>query len=191
VRAIRLALCAAVLPLWAAAEPLQNNSPRLTREGWGFSCHLSKERSDRHESDRTAPDAACGQIGPLSLGMRRADAEKILGSSTSGESFGNRILYVYSLQTDEAAHMTTSVVIGYDSEQRIGSIRLAGSPWPGAWTFADIRLGDPGKTVISRLGIPHGVSPSREEGTLIWDYLPWTFSFGIRNSVVSSIRVSE
>lgn len=123
--------------------------------------------------------------------MSRADAEKVLGNPTTAESFGRSIFYVYSLQMDETAHMITYAIIGYDSQQRVGSIQLVGMPWSGAWTFADIKLGDPGKAVISRLGNPHGVSPSRKEGTIIWDYLPWTFSFEIRNSLVSSIRVSE
>jgi hypothetical protein len=123
--------------------------------------------------------------------MRRAEAEKILGSPTTTKSLGTSIFYLYSLQMDETAHMITYAMIGYDSEQRIGSIKLAGAPWPGAWTFADIKLGDSGKAVISRLGNPHGISPSSEEGAIVWDYLPWGFSFEIRGSYVSSIRVSE
>ena len=193
-RALRLALCSvlgsAILPLCAVAQPLQNGLPHLTREGWGFSCHLNKEQSERLEKDTTSPDAACGQVGPLWLGMSRADAEKILGSSTIEKSLGSSILYVYSLQMDETAHMITYVVIGYDSERRVGSIQLTGTPWPGAWTFADIKLGDPGKVVISRLGHPHEISLSRG-GTTIWDYLPWTFSFELKGSVVSSVWVSE
>lgn len=158
------------------------------REGWGFSCHLRKEQADRPENDGDAP---CGQIGPLRLGMSRADAEKVLGSPTTAESLGSSILYVYALQTDETKHMVTYVVIGYDSKRRVANIQLTGAPWSGAWTFADIKLGDPGKAIIARLGNPHGVSPSREEDTIVWDYLPWTFSFEIRGSYVSSIRVSE
>jgi len=193
VRASRLALCAAlagVLPLCAAAQPTQHGVPR-TKDGWGAACSQSKQPFTPDEKSLTSPIAPCGQIGPLWLGMSRADAEKVLGGPTTAQSFGRRIFYVYSLQMDETAHMITYVVIGYDSEHRVGSIRLAGTPWPGAWTFAEIKLGDPGKAVISRLGNPHGVSPSHEEGTIIWDYLPWTFSFEIRGSFVSSIRVSE
>ncbi|HTW34966.1 MAG TPA: outer membrane protein assembly factor BamE [Rhizomicrobium sp.] len=193
-RALRLALCSAlvgaVLPLCAVAQPLQNGLPHLTREGWGFSCHLNKEPVEKYDKDGTGADA-CGQVGPLRLGMNRADAEKILGSPTTERSIGSSIFYVYSLQTDETSQMITYAVIGYDSERRVASIQLTGTPWSGAWTFADIKLGDPGKAVISRLGNPHGVSPSREEGAIVWDYLPWTFSFEIRGSVVSSIRVSD
>ena len=194
-RALRLALCSAlgstILPLCAVAQPLQNSTPHLTREGWGFSCSGSREQLQKYEPDGTSPDAACGQIGPLWLGMSRADVEKTLGSPTTEKSLGSSILYVYSLQTDEAAHMITYAVIGYDSRQRVGNIQLTGVPWSGAWTFADIKLGDPGKAVISRLGNPHQVAPSLQEGTLVWEYLPWTFSFEIRGSNVFSIRVSE
>ena len=123
--------------------------------------------------------------------MSRADAEKVLGSPTTGQSLGNSILYVYALQMDETRHMITYVIIGYDSRRCVSSIQLTGVPWSGAWTFDDIKLGDPGKAIIARLGNPHGVSPSRQEGSIVWDYLPWTFSFEIRGSIVSSIRVSE
>ena len=194
-RALRLALCSAlggaVLPLRADAVPLQHGVPQHATDSWGSACSHNKQPFSADLKGLKNPVAACGQIGPLQLGMGRADAEKILGSPTAGKSFGNSIFYVYSLQMDETAHMITSVVIGYDSQRRIGSIQLAGAPWPGAWTFADIKLGDPGKAVISRLGNPHQVSPSHEEGAIIWDYLPWTFSFEIKGSSVSAIRVSE
>jgi hypothetical protein len=177
--------------LCAAPQPPHHNTPQHTKDDWGSACSQSKQPFTADEKSLTSPIAACGQIGPLQLGMSRADAEKILGSPTTAESFGNKVFYVYSLQMDETAHMITYAVIGYDSERRVGSIQLAGTPWPGAWSFADIKLGDPGKAVISRLGNPHGISPSRQEGALIWDYLPWTFSFEIKGSLVSSIRVSE
>ena len=194
-RALRLALCSAlgsaVLPLCATAQPLQHGVARHTTDGWESACGQNKQSFSADGKSLTSPVAACGQIGPLRLGMNRADAEKILGSPTTARSFGSTIFYVYSLQMDETAHMITYAAIGYDSQQRVGSIQLAGTPWPGAWTFADIKLGDPDKAVISRLGNPHGISPSRKEGTIIWDYLPSTFSFEITGSSVSSIRVSE
>jgi len=171
------------------AQPQQSGLPRLIRSGWGFGCEQIKEQLDRSQKSGSAN--ACGNVGPLSLDMNRADAEKVLGLPTSAKGFGSSTFYVYSLQVDEAAHMVTYAVVGYDSRARVNSIQLTGLPWSGAWTFNDIKLGDSGKSVIARLGEPHGISPGKDKDTLVWDYLPWTFSFEVRGTIVSSIRVSE
>lgn len=191
-RALGLAFCTAlgVLPLCAVAAPSHHSAPQHPSD-WGAACSQSKQPFVADEKSLTSPVATCGQIGPLSLGMSRTDAEKVLGSPTTAESLGNRILYIYALQMDETKHMITYVIIGYDSKASVRSIQLTGTPWSGAWTFDDIKLGDPGKAIIARLGNPHGVSPAQDEGAIVWDYLPWTFSFEIRGTYVSSIRVSE
>jgi outer membrane protein assembly factor BamE (lipoprotein component of BamABCDE complex) len=180
-----------LLPPCAGAQTTLQPQPRFQRAGWGFSCAPGKVQLPSTPNGRQPSDAACGQVGPLSLGMARADAEKVLGTPTTTKSLGNNVFYVYSLQTDEAHQMVTFAVVAYDSARRVRSIQLSGLPWPGAWSFADIRLGDPGPAVIARLGEPHGASPGSETGTLLWDYLPWTFSFEVKGARVSSIRVTE
>ena len=192
-RGLHFALCFAVggafLPLCADAQMQQGGLPRLIRSGSGFGCEQTKEQLER--SQRNGSANACGQVGPLALDMSRGEAEKVLGAPTTSKSFGTNTFYIYSLQVDEVAHMVTYAVVGYDPRQHVNSIQLTGLPWPGAWAFNDIKLGDTGKAVIARLGEPHGISPGRGNGTLVWDYLPWTFSFEIKGTIVSSIRVSE
>lgn len=187
--ALVVALGSISLPLRAAAPPAPHGPPKLMRQGWGFACGQAKDLQAQKSGTNSV--AACAQVGPLQLGMDRSVAEKLLGQSTIEKSFGNTLLYVYALQLDETKHMITYAVIGYDSNRRITSIQLTGVPWEGAWSFADIKLGDSGKSVVARLGEPHGVSPGSEKGTLLWDYLPWTFSFEVKGPVVSTIRVSE
>ncbi len=194
-RAQRLALCIAfggiVLPLNAATQAPQHGAPRFTRAGWGFTCEQSREQLDLDKKTGLNPDAACGRIGPLQLGMSRADVEKLMTGPVIEKYFGSKATYVYPLQNDETAHMITYAVVTYDAQSRLSSIQVSGVPWAGAWSFSDIKLGDPGKSVIARLGEPHGASPGGEKGTVLWDYLPWTFSFEIKGTAVSSIRVSE
>jgi hypothetical protein len=186
-----IALGSMILPVHAESQSSQNGLPKLMREGWGFSCRLNKEQSADTQRLGLSADAACGQVGPLWLGMDRASAEKVLGPPTTARNFGSSIFYVYSLQVDETKQMITNAVIAFDSKDRVSSIQITGVPWSGAWTFADIKLGDTGKAVVARLGEPHGISLSGATSTLVWDYLPWTFSFEIKGTIVSSIRVAD
>jgi hypothetical protein len=123
--------------------------------------------------------------------MSRTEAEGVLGQPTAQKSVGTETYYVYSLHADGSGQATTYAVLSYDEKALAATLQLTGGQWPGAWTFADIKLGDTDEAVIARLGEPHGKDPSEMPDTVEWDYLPWMFSFEITNHKVTSIRVAE
>jgi hypothetical protein len=175
----------------AFAQPLKDGKPKLLREGWGFACELTAEQGDFDRKNAISADAVCGQVGPLWLGMSRAEAESVLGKPTDQKIVGEGTFYVYSLRSDASAGMTAYAVLSYNTQGRAATIQITGEKWPAAWTFADIKLGDTDEAVVARLGEPHNKSPSELPSTVLWDYLPWTFSFEITDHHVSSIRVAE
>jgi hypothetical protein len=162
----------------------------LERAGAGFSCETTKAQLDWAQKYGVSADAQCGRIGPLWLMMSRADAEKLLGSPVDKKTIEGKDYFVYSLQGDASGQMTTYAVLSYDTAGSASTLQVTGEPWSGAWSFADIKLGDSDKVVIDRVGEAHGVSPSDEADTVVWNYLPWTFSFEVKNRRVSSMRVA-
>jgi len=193
-RGLPLATCSmlvgSILVSCAFAQPLKDGKPKLLREGWGFACELTAEQGDFDRKNAIGADAACGQVGPLWLGMSRAEAEGVLGKPTTQKIVGTETYYVYSLNADGSGQMTTYAVLSYDEKERAATLQITGDQWPRAWTFADIKLGDTDEAVIARLGEPHGKAPSEVPDTVTWDYLPWTFSFEITDHKVTSIRVA-
>jgi hypothetical protein len=99
--------------------------------------------------------------------------------------------FAYRLQSDAAGVMNTYAVFVYGDDGRADSVQVTGVPWPGAWTFAGLTLGALQATVANRLGAPMQTQKTGDAGTVQWNYGPWTFSFEIKDGVVSSIRIAK
>jgi 8-oxo-dGTP pyrophosphatase MutT (NUDIX family) len=99
--------------------------------------------------------------------------------------------FVYVVHRNEAREMETYVVATFAKDGTTDSIQLTGKPWPGAWQFAGLTLGDTEDALNARLGEPIQTEPSEEAGTLVLAYRPWTFSFEIHDKKISSIRTAK
>ena len=184
------AIFAAILffaSLPARSADFSDPIPRYERAGAGFACRMSKQDFTQAETEKRD---VCLHIGPLFIGMKRTDAEGLLGKPVASVPVGAREALAYRLQDDATGHMNTYVVFTYDTDSRADSVQLTGAPWPGAWQFTGLTLGAAQAAVTARLGSPIQTQKSDDPGAAQWSYSPWTFSFEVKDGVVSSIRIA-
>jgi hypothetical protein len=179
--------------LFLVAVPVQaadfsDPMPRYERAGAGFGCHMSKQ--DLAQSQAEQRDV-CLHIGPLFVGMKRGDAEMLLGIPVASVPAGAREAFAYRLQSDTTGRMNTYAVLTYGDDGRADSVQVTGTPWPAAWTFAGVTLGTAQTAVTERLGAPMQTQKADDAGVVQWNYSPWTFSFEIKDGAVSSIRIAK
>lgn len=171
----------------AYAAEFSDPRPHYVPAGGGFACTMSKEEFEQGQAQKRD---VCLRIGPLYVGMTRADAETILGKPVTNMPANGREAFAYHLQSDAAGNMITYAFAVYDDNARALSVQLTGAPWSGNWPFAGLTLGSAEEAVAARLGTPKQTRKSEDEGAVHWSYLPWTFSFEIKAGVVSSIRIA-
>jgi hypothetical protein len=183
-----LLLHVSLSPVLAAevGDPL----PRYERAGAGFGCHTSKEDMEKAQTEKRD---VCLRIGPLYVGISRADVEAQLGKPFTSVPAGTRTAFAYMLMKDEVTKQASYTVLTYDENGRADSVQVTGNAFlspSGAWLFSGLSLGMSQDAVIARLGPPMQTRPSDDPGAVQWNYLPWTFSFEVKDGVVSSIRLS-
>ncbi|HKX63839.1 MAG TPA: hypothetical protein VJM78_00915 [Rhizomicrobium sp.] len=178
---------APVLAAPAQADDYADPMPHYVRAGGGFACVTEKADFDRGQAERRD---MCLHIGPLFVGMPRKDAENALGQPIDSMDAGARKAFAYLLQRDGPGNMISYAVIMYDDDNRATSVQITGRPWPGSWQFCGLTLGSSQAAAAARLGAPLQTGNSDQAGTTVWDYSPWTFSFEIKDGVVSSIRLA-
>jgi hypothetical protein len=171
----------------AQAADFSDPIPRYERAGGGFACRMSKQDFTQAETEKRD---VCLHIGPLFVGMLRTDAETLLGKPVTSVPVGTREAFAYQLQSVSTGRMNTYVVFTYDNDGHADSVQLTGAPWPSAWQFAGLTLGVAQTAVTERLGAPMQTQKSDDPGATQWSYSPWTFSFEVKDGVVSSIRIA-
>ena len=181
-----LALCGA-----SAAADFGDPLPRYERDGNGFACRMNKADFVATTALHWDVDQPCMRIGPLYVGMPRADFEKILGSPDQDVTANGRENFVYVVHRNHVQEVKTFVAVTFAQDGTADSIQLTGQPWPNAWQFSGLTLGNSDDALRARLGDALKIEPSDEAGTLIWAYRPWTFSFEVHDKRISSIRAAK
>jgi hypothetical protein len=187
-RILSLALTAFAALAASSAASYDDPTPRFQREGNAFSCHMNTP--DYRTSEAEDRDV-CLRIGPFHTGTTRAEIETLLGSPVKTAQTNSGDFFAYRLQSNASGEMTTYLVASYSAEGKATSLQLTGAPWDGAWPFCGITLGTPEARVVERMGEPLQIDVSDDPGAKQWSYSPWTFSFEIKNGVVSSIRIAQ
>jgi hypothetical protein len=182
------AACACLAAMPAEAADFSDPLPRYERAGNGFACHT--DGTDFRNGEKEERDA-CLRIGPLFVGMLRADAEALLGKPAATALAGKRQAFAYPLQRETSGLMVTYAVLTYRDDGRADSVQLTGKPWKGNWQFCGLTLGSSQAAVTARLGAQLQTEKSDLPDTLQWSYSPWTFSFEVTAGIVSSIRLAE
>jgi hypothetical protein len=166
------------------ADPM----PRYLRGANSFGCETDAESFRVAQAEQRDP---CLRIGPLHVGMSRADAEGVLGNPATSVPFGTRQAYAYTLATDGSGIAPTYAVMTYDEKDRADSVQITGLAFPRNWSFSGIALGTSEAALETRLGKPFETRESEDPGAMHWGYLPWTFSFEVKAGIVSSIRLAD
>jgi len=134
-------------PCAAADKPL----PMFKRAGSGFACAVPRELGDEALKSGIDMEILCLRIGPLHIGMKRSDAEGILGQPAVQQ----QTAYVYPLKVANGLAVTYAVLTYSISTGDVFSIQVTGEPWPANWDFNGIHLGETASAVHEELGEPH------------------------------------
>jgi hypothetical protein len=177
---------------WAqAGEPTNIGELRgeWMRAGAGFGCRVAVPEKLR--SAVTEPGVlsrACQHMGPFVVGDDIKAVTKALGkpSRTLSQPDG-QTGWVYFLEKEgEYPYLIVTVV-----KNRVAALQLTGRSAAKGYSFSHIDLGTPSDTLLQQFGEPSHLGPSEEEGTELWTYGPWPFTFELHGGRVSSIRIAE
>ncbi len=184
-----------VTPCVAASPTMPTDPlPHFMRAGAGFGCVMTAADHERmKERGDISVDIPCQRIGPLFVEMPRArNAGKSLwltGCKSPNIPAG-AAYKVYGLKSNESGALVTYVVVTYADNNLVDTIQVTGAPWSANWKFSGIGLGDTQDALLARFGEPKQKRTSDDPGAEVWSYLPWVFSFEVKNGVVSSIKVA-
>ena len=189
------ALGLALLLQGAAQTPAPKSAPKLTRghfvrTGPVLACVETPESALKNDSYEY-----CLQIGPLRIGMPRAEAEKLMGAPVAKAEDVKGEAVVYALGWTGAPGdrtLTTYVAVVYDGQGRAKMIQLSGKPRPERpWGLSGLSLGSSDTQVVKTLGAPMATRLEPYNLARHWSYPPWPISFEVKNRQVISIRVDS
>ncbi|NEX94861.1 hypothetical protein [Caulobacter sp. 17J65-9] len=180
--AVAAALLATAGPAWSA-EKLTTD--QFVRAGAGFACISAVAPGDGAE-------IPCLRMGPLGVGMARAEAEAVLGAPfTSVQDRGDET-FIHPLAWRDVPggkELAAYVALAYDADGRVKVLQVSGVPIAQDWAFSKVRLGETEAAAIAALGEPFAREPVPDTGAQLWTYGPWPFSFEVLDGRVVSIRL--
>jgi hypothetical protein len=161
------------------------------RAGAGFGCRVAAGRKLSVEEVKSKAFAvACQHIGPFIIG---GDAQTLVTALGTPNRMQQRpkgaTAMVYFLGGPGIAPYLVATV----AQSSIVALQVTG-PAPAAgkdFSFNHVDLGDGTDTLVKYFGAAKHMSPSEIKDTDVWTYGPFPFSFEVKDSRVTSIRITD
>lgn len=167
----------------------------ITNQGWCSDIAVNEFRRNGESlvcvSEK--PDSGylpCLRIGPLSIGQRQAEVEKMLGEPYKViEQDKKTTIKVYPIESKQDPQPYW--VITFRSGA-VHTIQLTGMENVNGYSFSSIKLGDQASRVTKVLGEPlGGTKPIKDIGGILWRYFPFPISLELVKGKVTSIRIAR
>jgi hypothetical protein len=160
------------------------------RNGPSFFCKVGTRQKLAPEAIN--PDMlarACQRMGPFVIGDDAQVLQTTLGPPHKTLPQPNGATSsVYFLQTQGQYPYLVATV----SKNRIIALQVTGRVAAAkGYGFNGVDPGTSADALVRIFGQPFKTQPSEEQGTDLWSYGVWPFSFEVRDGLVSSIRISE
>ncbi len=191
-----LAVAALAATAWAlpsvagqADEPWIDPGYRgeFIRAGGGFSCKVGADQKVRPEHGPYLTEQACLHMGPFAIGGDSA-LVKALGKPEQVAPLSAEATQLVFLPPTPTGNTYMVVTIAHG---RIVALQMSGeAPIPG-WSFNHIDLGMPVEKLTGILGEAFNVRPVADNGSELWTYGAWTFSFEVKAGRVISVRIAD
>jgi hypothetical protein len=185
-----LLLLTVAVPAMAAEPGTGAAVPEYRRTAGGFTCAIAAPATFGAARQTIVRDTECRKVGPLAIGMLRADAEMSLGMPSDMQMTGGNQYFLYGLKAGADGMPVTYAVIAYDYDGKTVIIQLTGEAWDGAWRFNGITLGDTEQAVLDKLGAAFLLRRSNVTDAVLWSYAPWPFTIELTAGIVTAIRIT-
>jgi hypothetical protein len=157
------------------------------RAGAGFGCKVSAAKLP---PDLLKPDIlakACLHMGPFGVGENVQTLTTSLGAPprTLPQSNGATESVDFLEKPGQYPYLVATVSKGI-----ITALQVTGPAPAKGYSFNHIDLGAPIDTLVQYFGQPRHLEPSSEKDTELWTYGLQPFSFEVRDSHVTSIRIA-
>lgn len=172
-----------------AGKPKAAAPAEFFRAGGGFWCSIPAGHRPRG-----AGMEPCLALGPLSIGMARAEAEGVLGRPLARTEEARGIVFIYALAWSgqpRDSDLQTYAALRFDRADRVEMLQISGKPMQKRWAFSSLALGDPEGRLLAKLGRPFRTEPVAFNGAQLWSYGVWPFTFEVKDGRVISIRLRQ
>ena len=169
--------------------PMPDLRGEWRRAGDGFACELvSRKRLDPQSIQPEIMVRACLRMGPLVVGADATTLAPLLGTParTVPQPKGATASVYFLEGAGRHPYLVVTVLEG-----RIVALQLTGPAAAKDYSFNHIDLGASSETLIKYFGPARHLQPDSQKGMDLWSYLPWTFSFEIKDDRVFSIRIAD
>jgi hypothetical protein len=158
------------------------------RAGAGFGCKVAIPEKLRVVAIEAVLSRACQHMGPLVVGDGVKAVTAALGKpSRKLPQPKGQIAWVYFLaQQDSYPYLIVTL-----REDKVVALQLTGRSAAKGYGFNHIDLGMPAETLLQQFGQPGHIESSEEQGSELWSYRPWPFSFEVNGGRISSIRIAK
>ncbi|MFL5059658.1 MAG: hypothetical protein ACJ8DQ_06180 [Xanthobacteraceae bacterium] len=152
------------------------------RVGSGFTCVTVTK-------DFESGYLPCLRIGPLYVGQREKDIEKLVGKPWKAiRQDAATVIKVYSIASKETEKPYWVITF---TRGVAATVQVTGRNPGVEYPFSSIKLGDPKEKVLQVLGEPMASAPIDQSRGTVWAYPPWPFSVELVDDLVYSIRVTS
>lgn len=161
------------------------------RAGAGFACRVPSTQRIPPEAIRPEEmTRACLHMGPFVIGDEAQTLKSLLGTPHRTHPLPKgATAWVYFVDGPGRYPYLVATVL----QDRIVALQITG-PAPATskdFSFNHIDLGAGIDTLLKIFGPVKHTQPSTEKDTDVWSYPPWPFSFEVKDSHVTSIRITD